>query len=123
MYRYKLQDHLFGCVSYINIYLRKYLAPLVLFKERRSTLTVFTHTKRKTLNPDSPSFNPNELLTPLETSQVLSISVATLSVWRCTGRYQLHFVKCGRLIRYRAADVCEFLKSRRYSRTGSQTNG
>jgi hypothetical protein len=34
----------------------------------------------------------------------------TLSVWRCTGRYDLPFIRVGRLIRYDAADIEKFLR-------------
>jgi len=40
------------------------------------------------------------------------ISPDTLSVWRCTGRYNLPFVKIGRLVRYRKSDLDKFLASR-----------
>jgi predicted site-specific integrase-resolvase len=43
------------------------------------------------------------LLTPLEVSNILGISVETLSVWRATNRYPLPYVKAGRLVRYRLA--------------------
>lgn len=90
---------------------------------RRAKLIELGYVKRKILNPDSPDFDPNGLLTPQQTSDLLSVSVATLSVWRSTGRYEMNFVKCGRLIRYKAADVLLFLEQRTYSRTGRKANG
>ena len=56
--------------------------------------------------------NLPKLLTPEETSDVLGINTSTLAVWRCTGRYELPFVKTGRLIRYREIDVADFIKKR-----------
>lgn len=42
----------------------------------------------------------------------LSVAPATLRIWRCTKRYPLPYVKVGRLVRYRAADLDAFLQSR-----------
>ncbi len=52
------------------------------------------------------------LLTELETAEALSCRPATLAAWRCTGRTDLPFVKVGRLVRYREADVLAFLDRR-----------
>lgn len=52
---------------------------------------------------------PPVTLTPQETSQVLGATVGTLEVWRCTGRYNLPYVKVGRLVRYPLKGVAEFL--------------
>jgi excisionase family DNA binding protein len=46
-----------------------------------------------------------ELLTPEDTANFLGIRTHTLATWRCTGRYGLPFIKIGRAIRYRRADV------------------
>tara|TARA_R110002072_G_scaffold300788_1_gene478952 strand:+ start:2054 stop:2377 length:324 start_codon:yes stop_codon:yes gene_type:complete len=43
----------------------------------------------------------------------LDVSPTTLSIWRCTGRYHLPYVKIGRLVKYRMGDLREFKKSRR----------
>jgi excisionase family DNA binding protein len=50
------------------------------------------------------------LLTPAEVAAQLRVSVGTLAVWRCTKRYPLKFLKIGHAVRYRAADVEEFLR-------------
>ena len=52
------------------------------------------------------------LLTPDETADLLRMNTGTLAVWRCTGRYDLPFIKAGRRVRYRQADVERFLESR-----------
>ena len=52
------------------------------------------------------------LMTPEEVAEYLGISVETLNVWRCTKRYDLPYVKAGRLVRYRIADVEAFIASR-----------
>ncbi len=36
----------------------------------------------------------------------------TVSYWRCTGRYNLPYVKIGRLVMYKANDVNEFIQRR-----------
>ena len=52
------------------------------------------------------------LLTPEDVADLLGVAVATLAIWRCTGRYDLPYVKSGRLVRYRLADVEAFVESR-----------
>ena len=60
---------------------------------------------------DLPTASP-KLLTPKQTAEMLGIAVQTLAIWRCTNRYQLPYVKVGRLVRYRAEQVAEFLHER-----------
>jgi excisionase family DNA binding protein len=60
---------------------------------------------------------PN-LLTPQEVATRLGISITTLATWRCTQRYALTYVKIGRLVRYRLADVEAFEISRSHELTG-----
>lgn len=50
------------------------------------------------------------LLTPDETSELLGVTAHTLSVWRCTGRYKLPFVKVGRSVMYKPADVEKWIE-------------
>lgn len=47
-----------------------------------------------------PTPNLPDLLTPEQAAQFLGLSPRTLSVWRCTGRWNLPFVKIGRTVRY-----------------------
>jgi excisionase family DNA binding protein len=54
----------------------------------------------------------SDLISPLEASLLLGVSVDTLSVWRCTGRYNLPFVKVGRLVKYRKKDIDTWLENR-----------
>jgi len=54
----------------------------------------------------------DKLLTPIEVSKHLGISVETLNTWRATNRYNLPYVKVGRLVRYRIEDIQTFLNSR-----------
>lgn len=53
-----------------------------------------------------------KLLTPDETAERLGVLTNTLDAWRCTRRYDLPYVKVGRLVRYREIDVEAFIESR-----------
>ena len=53
-----------------------------------------------------------KLLTKEQVSEILGITIGTLAVWRTTNRYNLPYVKSGRLIRYREKDVLSFINSR-----------
>lgn len=53
-----------------------------------------------------------KLLTPAQTAELLGIKEQTLTVWRCTKRYPLPYVKVGRSVKYREADVRAFIESR-----------
>ena len=53
-----------------------------------------------------------QLLTKEDVSRILGVTVGTLAVWRTTKRYNLPYVKSGRLIRYREQDVQAFITSR-----------
>lgn len=57
------------------------------------------------------------LLSPTEVAEFLGVTIGTLSVWRCTGRYPLRFVKVGRSVKYRQSDVESFIKGRVYDHT------
>ena len=53
-----------------------------------------------------------ELLDDITAAAVLDVSPGTLSVWRSTGRYALPFLKVGRKVRYRRADLLAWLDKR-----------
>jgi len=52
------------------------------------------------------------LLTPAQVAETLGVTIHTLSIWRCEKRYNLPYVKSGRLVRYHREHVEEFIKSR-----------
>lgn len=54
----------------------------------------------------------SNLLSPKAVSDILGVTVGTLAVWRTTNRYNLPYVKSGRLVRYREQDVEAFISSR-----------
>ena len=64
-----------------------------------------------------------KLLTPDEVSNLLGVKKHTLAVWRSSGRYNLPFIKAGRLVRYRQSDLDQFLESQSYSSTGDFAMG
>lgn len=51
------------------------------------------------------------LLSPKETARHLGVSVQTLAIWRCKRRYNLPFVRIGRLIKYQSAVVAAHMKN------------
>lgn len=62
--------------------------------------------------------NPPVQVDDKQASFALGVKASTLSVWRSTGRYNLPFVKVGRLTRYRVSDLAEFLARRTSDHTG-----
>jgi hypothetical protein len=46
-------------------------------------------------------------------SKVLGVKATTLGNWRTTGRYNLPFIKAGRLVRYRVSDLAAWIAKRR----------
>ena len=53
-----------------------------------------------------------DLLDEHAAATMLDLSPGTLSVWRSTGRYSLPFLKIGRNVRYRRADLQMWLEAR-----------
>ena len=53
------------------------------------------------------------LLTPRDVAKILGVTLQTLAVWRCEKRYNLPYIKVGRLIRYLHSDIEEFSTRRR----------
>lgn len=53
----------------------------------------------------------NNLLTPQQAAEFLGVTIGTLAVWRCTKRYPLPFIKIGRRVKYRIADLNQFIEN------------
>lgn len=51
-----------------------------------------------------------KLMTPEQVADLLGVTPHTLAVWRSEKRYDFPYIKCGRLVRYRAADVEAFVE-------------
>jgi excisionase family DNA binding protein len=56
--------------------------------------------------------SPSDLLTREQAAQYLGLKPQTLSVWACTKRYGLPYLKVGSLARYRRSDLDAWLQSR-----------
>lgn len=52
------------------------------------------------------------LLTRKQAAEYLGVEARTLDVWACTKRYDLKFIKVGRLAKYRIQDLDDFLVRR-----------
>lgn len=52
------------------------------------------------------------LLSTPEAAKVLAVTPHTLEVWRTTGRHRIPYIKIGRLVRYRPADLDAWLTAR-----------
>ncbi len=59
----------------------------------------------------------DDLLTTTEAARFLNVRPNTLAIWRSTGRYNLPFVRVGRLVRYRLDDLLEFAERRSATKT------
>jgi hypothetical protein len=55
---------------------------------------------------------PGSLVNEEHAAAILGITPGTLAVWRCTKRYDLNYVRVGRAIRYKIADLERFIESR-----------
>lgn len=53
-----------------------------------------------------------KLLSRQETAKFLGVTEGTLAVWACTKRYELAYIKVGRLVKYRYSDIIAFLEKR-----------
>lgn len=51
----------------------------------------------------------DKLLSRKEAASYLKLMPQTLAVWACTKRYDLPYIKIGRSIRYRQADLDAFI--------------
>jgi len=52
-----------------------------------------------------------------QAASYLGVKSQTLSVWACTGRYSLPFIKVGRKVFYRIEDLDNFLVTRTMTQT------
>lgn len=62
------------------------------------------------------------LMTPLDLSEYLGVPLGTLANWRYQGRGP-DFVRMGRLVRYRAEDVIEWINDQLTSAPASAPRG
>ncbi|QEL14653.1 helix-turn-helix domain-containing protein [Limnoglobus roseus] len=76
-----------------------------------------------TAAPPAKPIPEQHLLTEDEAANLLRVKPNTLATWRMSGRYNLPFVRVGRAIRYRAADVTAWVDSRCSPGTTKKTAG
>lgn len=55
------------------------------------------------------------LLTTEQAADYLGVTPRTLEVWRCVKRHTIPYIKVGRLVKYRQADLDAWLASRTVS--------
>ncbi len=60
-------------------------------------------------NSFSKMFQKSDLLSRREAAEYLGITERTLAVWACVKRYNLPYVKIGRLVKYRKSDLENFI--------------
>ncbi len=66
----------------------------------------------------STLFN-ERLLSRNEAAEILGTTSGTLAVWASTKRYNLPFIKIGRLVKYKKSDLLDFIEKN----TRTQTSG
>jgi len=54
----------------------------------------------------------SDLITREQAAEYLGVTPCTLAVWACTKRYNLSFVKIGRLVKYRRSELDAFIARR-----------
>lgn len=56
------------------------------------------------------SFNDDVLVTPEQASELLAIPASSLQKWRSTGENNIPYIKIGRGVRYRTADLKAYVE-------------
>lgn len=72
-------------------------------------------------NEEEQSFP--KLLSRKQVAKMIGVKENTLASWACSKRYSLKYIKVGRLVKYRHADVLEFLESRSKCKIVEQGRG
>lgn len=65
----------------------------------------------------------SRLLTPREVADLLGIPEGRLAIWRCTKAQNLKWVRCGKTIRYEAAEVERFIRQNTEKNPGGAISG
>ncbi len=65
--------------------------------------------------------NKPKLLRPDEAADFIGRKASTLAVWRCTGRYDLPYIKSGSSVLYDERDLLAFLDRRKSARPAEQS--
>lgn len=56
--------------------------------------------------------NDDPLLDTIQAAAEIGVEPSSMEVWRCTKRYDIPFIKVGRLVRYRRSSLLKWLQSR-----------
>lgn len=64
------------------------------------------------MNVNTDIFRTKDLVDENTAASILGVAPGTLQVWRSTGRYGIPFIKIGRLVKYRASALNEWIESR-----------
>jgi hypothetical protein len=67
---------------------------------------------------DLDALPKSTLIDDSRAAESLGVSRGTLAVWRSTGRYNLPYLKIGRLVKYKVGDLIEFRERRTQTHTG-----
>lgn len=59
--------------------------------------------------PSGVAFMRSELLSRKEAAAYLGVAEQTLAIWKCTKRYDLPYVKIGKLVKYKKSDLDAFI--------------
>jgi len=65
----------------------------------------------------------SELSDEATTTDLLKLKAGTLAVWRCTGRYDLPYVKVGRRVLYRKHDIIAFIERNTITQASEVNHG
>ena len=52
------------------------------------------------------------LLDTIQAAAEIGVEPSTMEVWRCTKRYEIPYIKIGRMVRYRRSALLRWLESR-----------
>lgn len=65
----------------------------------------------------------SDLITTEQAAEMLGLSnPRTLDNWRSTNRYSIPYVKVGRMVRYRASDIQDFIEKKTVRTTSDDSN-
>ena len=62
-------------------------------------------------NPFGAAAARSELFSRAEAAVYLGVAKQTLAIWACSKRYDLPYIKIGRLVKYRKADLDKFIEN------------
>lgn len=65
------------------------------------------------IQEDPKLTSPPVLIKPRKVADLLGLSEDTLTIWRCTKRYDLPYVRVGKSIMYDLRDVVSFIERRK----------